>query len=98
MYDDIETVYLYITENLSIDPESIILFGRSIGSGPTCYLAEKYPVAGVILHSPLASILRVVVNIRWTLPFDYFPNVDRVAKMECPVFVIHGTRDEIIPF
>jgi len=42
LYDDIETVYLYLTETLSIDPSTIVLFGRSIGSGPTCYLAEKY--------------------------------------------------------
>ena len=98
LYDDIETVYLYLTENMSIDPETIVLFGRSIGSGPTCYLAEKYPVAGVILHSPLASILRVVFDLRWTLPFDFFPNVDRVANIDCPVFIIHGRRDEIVPF
>ena len=42
LYDDIETVYLYLTETLSIDPSTIVLFGRSIGSGPSCYLAEKY--------------------------------------------------------
>ena len=70
LYNDIETVYLYLTENLNIDPYSIILFGRSIGSGPTCFCAEKYPVAGVILHSALASIFRVIADVRWTLPFD----------------------------
>jgi len=78
LYDDIETVYIYLTENLGIDPNSIILFGRSIGSGPSCFLAEKYPVAGLILHSALMSALRVVFNLRWTLPFDKFPNIDRI--------------------
>ena len=39
LYDDIETVYLYFTENIGIDPNRILLYGRSIGSGPTCYLA-----------------------------------------------------------
>ena len=42
LYDDIETVYLYLTENLGIEPSTILLYGRSIGSGPTCYLAEHY--------------------------------------------------------
>ena len=97
-YDDIETVYQYLTENLSIEPERIILFGRSIGSGPTCYLAEKYPVAGVIINCGLMSALRVLFNLRWTLPFDKFPNIDRIKNINCPIYIIHGRRDEIVPF
>ena len=43
------------------------------------YLAEKYKVAGLMLHAPLMSILRVVFsNLRWTLCFDKFPNIDRI--------------------
>lgn len=98
LYEDIETVYLYLTENLNISPDNIILYGRSIGSGPTSYLAEKYPVAGAILHSGLMSALRVVFNLRWTLPFDKFPNIDRMANINCPIYIIHGKRDEIVPF
>mmetsp|Transcript_8460 Transcript_8460/g.11129 ORF Transcript_8460/g.11129 Transcript_8460/m.11129 type:complete len:191 (-) Transcript_8460:222-794(-) len=96
LYNDIETVYLYLTENLNILPERIILYGRSIGSGPSCYLAENFEVAGVVLHSPIMSALRVVFNLRWTLPFDKFPNIDRVANIDVPVFIIHGRRDEIV--
>ena len=98
LYNDIETVFLYLTEHLNIPQEKIMLFGRSIGSGPTSYLAEKYDVAGVILHSPLMSILRVIFNLRFTLPFDHFPNIDRMPNIRCPVYVIHGRRDEIVPF
>ena len=87
-----------MTENLNISANRIILYGRSIGSGPSSYLAEKYEVAGVILHSPIMSALRVVFNLRFTLPFDKFPNIDRMKNIECPVFVIHGRRDEIVPF
>ena len=74
------------------------MYGRSIGSGPSSYLAEKYDVAGVVLHSGLMSAFRVVFNLRWTLPFDKFPNIDRMPNVECPVFIIHGKRDEIVPF
>ena len=98
LYDDIETVYLYLTENLGFDPHTILVYGRSIGSGPSCYLAENFPVAGVILHCPIASALRVVFDLRWTLPFDKFPNIDRVQRINCPIFIIHGRRDEIVPF
>ena len=97
LYDDIETVYLYLTEILNIPADQIILFGRSIGSGPSCYLAEKYLVAGLFLHAPLMSALRVVFsNLRWTLWFDKFPNIDRIKNFDCPVYIIHGNRDEIV--
>ena len=91
-------MYLYLTEQMNIDPSRIVLYGRSIGSGPTCYLAEKFEVAGVVLHSPLMSAARVVFNLRWTLPFDKFPNIDRVPNIECPIYIVHGRRDEIVPF
>jgi hypothetical protein len=29
---------------------------------------------------------------------DSFPNVDKIQNVSCPVFIIHGTRDEIVPF
>lgn len=49
-------------------------------------------------QSPLLSVYRVAFNFRFTLPGDMFPNVDRIRQVRCPVFVIHGTRDEIVPF
>ena len=64
---------------MKVAPENIILYGRSLGSGPTCYLAEKEKVGGVILHAPLMSVYRVIMQtLRFTLPTDMFPNIDRV--------------------
>lgn len=48
IYNDIECVYNHMVNNMSISPERIILYGRSLGSGPSCYLAEKYLVGGYI--------------------------------------------------
>ena len=91
-------MYLYLTDNLNIPPDNIIAYGRSIGSGPSCFLGERYEIAGVVLHSPLCSALRVIFNLRWTLPFDKFPNIDRIKNIDCPVYIIHGRRDEVVPF
>lgn len=33
------------------------------------------------------------------MPFDMFPNIDRVRNINnCKIFVVHGTRDEVVPF
>ncbi|KAF1772817.1 Alpha/beta hydrolase fold-5 [Phytophthora cactorum] len=58
----------------------------------------EQPVAGLILQSPVLSMFRVVFNFRYTLPGDLFCNIDIIEQVRSPVTVIHGTRDEVVPF
>jgi hypothetical protein len=44
----------------SSSSSGVILYGQSVGSGPTCYLAAKRVCAGVVLHSPIMSGMRVL--------------------------------------
>lgn len=103
VYNDIDAAYEYLNNRLGISPSNLILYGRSVGSGPTCYLAHKLsllkkPCAGVILQSPLLSAYRVAFNFRFTMIGDLFPNIDRIHEIDSPIFIIHGTRDEVVPF
>jgi len=102
-YENIEVIYRYLVDIRNIPPEQIVLYGRSLGSGPACYLAAKTAnegrsIAGVILHSPFLSIFRVVVDCGFTMVGDMFRNIDRVSQICCPVLLIHGTQDEVVPF
>ena len=99
-YEDIDAAYAFLVDVLKQQPENIVIYGRSIGSGPSCYLAERLaraniPVGALILQSPLLSAFRVVFNFRFTLPGDIFPNIDRISNIRCPFLVVHGTRDEV---
>ncbi|MGB3292154.1 MAG: alpha/beta hydrolase [Phormidesmis sp.] len=96
-YNAIEVAYSYLTEALNVPPEQIILHGQSLGGGPSTYLATKAPVAGLILESTFATIFQVVVPVR-ILPFEKFPNIRRIGKIDCPLLLIHGTGDQTIPF
>ena len=40
-YGDIEAAFHYLTQVRHVPPEQIVLYGRSLGSGPSCYLASK---------------------------------------------------------
>lgn len=102
-YADIEAAYRYLREVRQLQPEQIVLYGRSLGSGPSCYLASKTAregrsIAGVILQSPLLSAYRVAFNFRFTMAGDKFPNIDYAPAIRCPVFIVHGTQDEVVPF
>jgi len=96
-YRDIETVYQFLTEEQGVDPAKLILFGNSIGSGPSTYLATKKPVGGLILQSAFTSIYRVVTKVPIFLGSPY-PSLKRIRSIDCPLVVIHGTADSVIPF
>ena len=75
VYADIEAAFQYLLEVRRLQPEQIVLYGRSLGSGPSCYLASKtaregQSVGGVILQSPLLSAFRVAFEFRFTMPGD----------------------------
>jgi len=96
-YQDIETVYNYLTQHLRIPTKQIIAYGRSVGGGSAVNLAAKKNLAGLIMESSFTSAFRVVIPIP-IFPFDKFPNIDKIKKVNCPVLVIHGKADETIPF
>jgi pimeloyl-ACP methyl ester carboxylesterase len=100
-YSDIEAVYDYVLNNVVTDKNerSIILYGQSVGGGPSCYLAAKTPgVGGLILHSAFLSGMRVLTPNRALACLDIFPNLTRIKKVNCPVFIIHGMLDEEVAF
>lgn len=102
-FADVSAAYTYLTYVLQIPPSSIVLYGRSLGSGPSCFLAARTAedgeaVGGLILHAPFLSVYRIVIDSGCTLPGDRFPNVDFAPSIRSPVLFIHGTKDSIVPF
>lgn len=95
-YLDVEAVFQYLLRTEKIPPSRMIAHGRSVGSGPSVWLAVRHPIGGLILESPFVSIFRVVT--RWPIiPFDKFNNLSRMRHVTCPVLVIHGQADTMIP-
>ncbi|KAE9601404.1 putative serine aminopeptidase, S33, alpha/Beta hydrolase [Lupinus albus] len=96
-YADIEAAYKYLEENYGTKQEEIILYGQSIGSGPSLDLATRLPqLRAVVLHSPFLSGLRVMYPMKRTYFFDVYKNIDKIPLVMCPVLVIHGTADEVV--
>jgi fermentation-respiration switch protein FrsA (DUF1100 family) len=96
-YEDEQAAYNYLLQKVGLTPDRIVVYGRSVGTGPAVWLASRNPVAGLVLQSPFLSALRVVTRIT-IFPFDYFPNYKRIGDVHCPVLVMHGTSDEVIGF
>jgi alpha-beta hydrolase superfamily lysophospholipase len=94
-YDDEDAAYNYLVQTMHVQPNRIIVFGRSVGTGPATDLASRRHVAGLILQSPFLSAFRVMTRVS-VLPFDRFNNLRKIKKVHCPVLVIHGTEDTVI--
>ena len=94
-YDDESAAYDFIALNLATPPDRIIIFGRSVGTGPAVRLATRRPAAGLVLQSPFLSAFRVLTRAP-IIPFDRFPNYKRIDHVHCPVLIMHGTSDSVI--
>ncbi|MGB0418008.1 MAG: alpha/beta hydrolase [Opitutales bacterium] len=92
-----DTVFKYLVEQLNYRPDQIILYGFSLGSGPACYLAQRYPVAALIIEGGFTSTFRVVTRFK-IVPWDVFDNRSVLPQVSCPCLLIHGKKDEIVPF
>ncbi|MDH3329886.1 MAG: alpha/beta hydrolase [Desulfobulbaceae bacterium] len=102
-YLDAEAAWQYLTEQKRIDPQNIILFGRSLGGAIAANLAAKHPPAALILESVFSSVPDMaarfypVFPVRLLARFNYDTRKS-LASVYCPVLVIHSPDDEIIPF
>jgi fermentation-respiration switch protein FrsA (DUF1100 family) len=96
-YEDEAAAYEYLAVNLKTAPDRIIIFGRSIGTGPAAYIAARRPCAGLILQSPFVSAFRVLTRIP-LLPFDKFPNYKNIRHVHSPVLIMHSRADSVIAF
>ena len=92
--------YDYLVSRKDVDPNRIILFGRSVGGSAVCTLASNKPSAALILQSAFTSA-RAFAS-RFLAPGflvrDPFDNLTVVSTYTGPVLIIHGKNDDIIPF
>ncbi|KAG7586052.1 Alpha/Beta hydrolase fold [Arabidopsis thaliana x Arabidopsis arenosa] len=96
-YADIEASYKCLKEKYGVKEDQLILYGQSVGSGPTVDLASRTPnLRGVVLQCPILSGMRVLYPVKCTYWFDIYKNIDKIGAVTCPVLVIHGTADEVV--
>lgn len=77
-------IFCVLSPRYGIRPESVIVYGQSIGTVPSVDLASRYESAAVILHSPLTSGMRVAFpDTKKTYCFDAFPKWVDSEHMTC---------------
>ena len=93
----------FLSDILKISGENIMIFGRSIGTGPAVYLSTLHKFAGLILVAPFLSVRKVAFSLLKSeilsnlLVENLFPNCERIQQNKCKTLIIHGEKDRIVP-
>ena len=100
IYHDAEILLESLKKNYK--EEQIILYGRSIGSGVASYLATKHKVKALILETPYYNLTWLAKHYYPFIPTFFlkykFANNEYLKNVTSPIFLIHGTDDEVIPY
>lgn len=104
---DAHAVWRYTTHERGIEPRRIVLYGESLGGGVATRLAAELceagtPPGGLVLRSTFSSAVDVGCHqmpwlpVRWCM-FDKYPSIERIPGVTCPVMILHGECDSLIP-
>lgn len=102
-YDDALAAYNYLKARKDIDPRFISFFGRSLGGAIAIDLATRVNCHRLIIEGAFSSIKDMAKDIFPFIPLylvvsNKYDNVSKVAKINMPKLIIHGTLDETVPF
>jgi hypothetical protein len=98
---DLQEVYNKIKEKAT--EERIIVYGRSLGSGFAAKLASMNNPKMLILDAPYYSLTKVTGRYMPFMPLSILmkyplPTYKWLKYVKCPIHIIHGTHDKLIPF
>jgi fermentation-respiration switch protein FrsA (DUF1100 family) len=97
--DAILVAYDWARTAPEVDATRIVPYGRSLGGGAACLLADSRPVAALILESSFTSV-RALARRLWVPGFlirDPFDSLKALRSYRGPLLVLHGNRDDVIP-
>ena len=99
---DARAARAYLLGRADVDASRLVYFGESLGSAVAIALAAEHRPAALVLRSPFTSLADVGrVHYPW-LPItlllrDRFASLETIRDVDCPVLVIAGDRDRIVP-
>ena len=101
MNEAADLAYAALAARPATDRHRIYVYGRSLGSAAATHTADTHEVAGVILESPFTSArgmaaqhYRIFPRFLVRLQLD---NIGRIRRIRCPLLVLHGTADMLVP-
>ena len=99
---DARAARAYVAARADVDPARLVYFGESLGAAVALALAVEQPPAALVLRSPFTSLADMGRVHYPLLPaglllWDRFDSLGQVGRLTCPVLIIAGEQDRIVP-
>jgi fermentation-respiration switch protein FrsA (DUF1100 family) len=103
LYKDGLAAYDYLVQQEGILPSQIVVHGHSIGAAVAIEVALNRRVKSVILESAFTSTRDMAKTMPLFLPLSLFlptnyNNLEKISRLRVPMLIVHGDKDEIVPF
>ena len=103
IYTDGQTAWSYLVREKRIDPNDIIVWGRSLGGAVAAEIAAGKRIAALVLESTFHSLDAMARKQYWFLPTTrllqfHFETGRKLKNVQAPVVIIHSTEDDYVPF
>ncbi len=103
LYADADAAIQWLKTKKGLSASEIILYGESLGSAPAIELATREKFKGLILEAPLTSLEELrKAHYPWVPSFflqDFkMDNLQKIGKALAPVFIMHGSEDQVCPY
>jgi len=103
LYQDSSVVLKYLLDEQKIPQNSIVFWGQSLGGAIATEIATRNPVNKLILESTFTSMESLTPKVlKYGVPNFLkkykFNNLEKIAKSQSPILIIHSTEDEMIDF
>lgn len=102
IYEDGVASLKYVMETLGYSPDNIFICGRSLGTVVALNISLKKKLAGIILITPMTSGKEMARSHGFgplaMLAGDAFNNWKKLPEIISPVLIIHGDKDEVVPW
>lgn len=100
---DAQHVYNQMRARYGYKEANIVIYGRSLGSGFACKLASSNKPRMLILDAPYYSFSYVTNRFLPFLPLGFILRFKLrtdlwIRYVRCPIYIIHGTKDWLIPY
>jgi fermentation-respiration switch protein FrsA (DUF1100 family) len=98
-----EAAYRWLTEERNTPANRVVLLGESLGGGVAVELASRHEHEALVPVFTFTSLPDAAkFHYPWlpcgTLMENRFDNLSKIGQCRRPVFVTHGTADEVVPF
>ncbi len=104
LYADADAAYDFMTKERGAHAARVVLYGQSLGAAAAIDLASRRECGALVIESGLSSAADMAGAIMPWLPRfvrgltkNKLDSVSKISRVGCPVLVVHGERDELIP-